>query len=211
MDPLYMTVTYGGESIEILKDTVDASIYELNSNGVKSSNTAVGSFRVLETADQLEAGIFSLTLPGGTSNFSSGGKTIIATGNLNNSNGYMYEVKGSAVIGDFKPFSVRLFSSTQIAIKIQNTSSILGFQIYSDSPSSPNDRILIRGYSNTIGGLDPNSSYFLVGIDTDTNSLLISRPLGFTAEAEIQFSGGSLSILRQDYFIADGNLFVHSF
>jgi hypothetical protein len=70
---------------------------------------------------------------------------------------------------------------------------------------------LIRGYSNTIDGLNPNSSYFLTGIDTDTNSLLISKPLGFTATSEIQFSGGSLSILRQDYFIADGNLFVHSF
>jgi parallel beta-helix repeat protein len=217
MDPLYMTVTYGGESIEILKETVDASIYELNSNGVKSSNTAVGSFRVLETADQLEAGIFSLTLPGGTSNIllenenGPSGKTIIATGNLNNSNGYMYEVKGSAVIGDFKPFSVRPFSENRLAVKIQNTSSILGFQIYSNNLSSPNDRILIRGYSNTIDGLNPNSSYFLTGIDTDTNSLLISKPLGFTAEAEIQFSGGSLSILRQNYFIADGNLFVHSF
>lgn len=211
MDPIYMTVTYGGESVEILKNTVDVSIYELNSSGVKSSSTPAGYFRVLETTDQLEAGIFSITLPGGTTNLSFEGKTILATGSLNNSNGYMYEAKGDVVIGDFRPFSIRPYSATLAAIKITNSSSILGFQIYSDTQSSQNDRILIRNYSNTISGLDPNSNYLVLGIDIDSNSLLISKPAGFTETSEIQFSGGSLSILRQDYFIADGNLFVHSF
>lgn len=211
MDPTYMTVTYGGESVEILKNTVDVSIYELNSSGVKSSSTPAGYFRVLETADQLEAGIFSITLPGGTTNLSFGGKTILATGNLNNSNGYMYEAKGNVVIGDFRPFSIRPYSATLAAIKVTNSSSILGFQLYSDTQSSQNDRILIRNYSNTISGLDPNANYLVVGIDIDSNSLLITKPAGFTETSEIQFSGGSLSILRQDYFIADGNLFVHSF
>lgn len=214
LDPLYMTVTFGGESVGIFKDSIDADIYQLNSDGVKTGN-AVGSFRVLQTADQLEAGIFSITLPGGTSNQTVAGKTIIATGNLNNSAGYMYEVKGNVLIGNFRPLSIRqeLIGGTQyVAIQLRNSSDLLGFQIYSASNTSQNDKLIISGFSNTdLTGWDENNPYPIVGLDTDTNSILLNPISGLTLTNTVEFLGGNLSILRPNYFIADGNLFVHSF
>jgi parallel beta-helix repeat protein len=213
LDPVYMTVTYGGESVGIAKSSVQADIYQLDSNGIKSGGS-VGSFRVLETSNQLEAGIFSLTLPGGTTNQTVGSKTILATGNLTNPLGYMYEVKGSVLIGDFRPLSispVTIGSNQYLAIQLRNSSDMLGFQIYSESNVSQNDRIYITGFSNTnLSGWVQNSSYPILNLFTDTNSILIGTIAGLTLTDTVEFSGGSLSILRPNYFIADGNLLVHS-
>lgn len=214
LDPVYMTVTYGGESVSIAKNSVVADIYALDSSGVKTT-PAVGSFRVLETANQLEAGIFSITLPGGTTNQTVASKTILATGNLTNANGYMYEVSGSVLIGGFLPLSIRpeTFNSVDyLAIQLRNSSDMLGFQIYSESDVSANDRIVISGYNNTnLSGWDQNDSYPILDIDTTTNSILIAAIPSLPLTDEVDFLGGTLSILRPNYFIADGNLLVHSF
>lgn len=213
LDPIYMTVTYGGQSIGLAADSIQADIFQLNSVRVKSG-AAVGAFRVLQTADQLEAGIFSLTLPGGTTNQTIGGKNVLATGNLNNEFGYMYEVKGSAIIGKFRPFSIRSGSfggAQRIAIKLQNPSDMLGFQIYSSDNISQNDKIYIRGFSNTdLQGWSQQTAYAIVGLDVTTNSILLNPISGLTLTSEIEFLGGTLSILRSNYFIADGNIYVHS-
>lgn len=210
LDPVYMTVTYGGESISLAKNSIEANIYTLNSSQVK--DVMAGSFRVIQTQDQLDVGIFSLTLPGGSVNQTVNSKTILATGNLNNSYGYMYEVSGTAIIGNFSPYSIRsiTISGTQYnAIRLKNSSDLLSFQIYSSSDLSLNDEIRIEGFSNTnLGWLNPNLSYPVVDIHTDTNSILISSLFSLTDE--IEFLNGSLSIVRPDYFIADGNLIVHS-
>lgn len=214
LDPIYMTVTYGGESVGISKGSIEADIYQLNASGVKTGS-AVGSFRPLETLDQLEAGIFSLTLPGGTTNQTVDAKTIIATGNLNNANGYMYEVKADVLIGSFRPLSIRpetIGSTNYYAIRLRNSSDILGFQIYSETNATLNDGVTISGFSNqNLTGWDPNAYYTIVNIDTASNSILISPVAGLTLTDEIEFIGGTLSILRPDYFVADGNLYVHSF
>jgi hypothetical protein len=179
------------------------------------TGSAVGSFRVLETLDQLEAGIFSLTLPGGTTDQTVDAKTIIATGNLDNVNGYMYEVKADVLIGKFRPLSIRpetIGSTSYYAIRLRNSSDILGFQIYSETNATLNDGVTISGFDNdNLTGLDPNAYYTIVNIDTASNSILISPISGLTLTDEVEFIGGTLSILRPDYFVADGNLYVHSF
>ena len=214
LDPIFMTVTYGGESVGIAKGSIEADIYQLNASGVKTGS-AVGSFRPLETLDQLEAGIFSLTLPGGTTNQVVDAKTIIATGNLDNTNGYMYEVKADVLIGSFRPLSIRpetIGSTNYYAIRLRNSSDILGFQIYSETNATLNDGVTISGFSNNnLTGWDPNAYYTIVNIDTASNSILISPVAGLTLTDEVEFIGGTLSILRPDYFVADGNLYVHSF
>ncbi len=214
LDPVYMTVTYGGESVGIARNSVNADIYQLNVDSVKTG-TSVGSFRLLETSDQLEAGIFSLTLPGGTTDKSVDSKTIIATGNLNNPYGYMYEVSGSVLLGGFRPLSIRsenLNGNNYFAIKLRSSSDILGFQVYSEDSVSSNDRIKISGYkNNNLSGWDPDASYPILNIDTPTNSILISQFSELSLTTEVEFSGGTLSILRPNYFIADGNLLIHSF
>lgn len=209
LDPVYMTVTYGGESVSILKNSIEADIYTLNSARVK--NTMIGSFRVIETSAQLDAGIFSLTLPGTVP-----ATPIPATGSLNNEFGYMYEVKASVLIGNIQPLSIRKFlidTTTYIAIRLRNSSDLLSFQVYSAS-SPENDQILIRGFSNTdLGGWDQNEGYGVIDIDTDTNSLVLANipALASVTSTPVDFLGGTLSIIRSDYFVADGNLYVHTF
>jgi hypothetical protein len=212
LDPIYMTVTYGGEAVGLSIDSVSAKIYELNSSGVKTGDS-VGSFRVLQTKDQLEAGIFSITIPGGVTNQSVDGQTIIATGNLNNSFGYMYEVKGEALIGKFQPFSIRseVIGGVQVlAIRLRNSSDMLGFQIYSDTNLSQNDKLIIKDFSNDLIGWSQITPYSILNLNPSTNSIIINSIPGLTVTEETEFVGGTLSIVRPNYFIADGNLIVHS-
>jgi hypothetical protein len=209
LDPVYMTVTYGGESVSIVKNTVNARIYTLDQTGTKDVN--IGSFRVNQTSAQLEAGIFSLTLPGTVSE-----PTIPATDTLNNPTGYMYEVSADVLIGGIQPLSIRRFlidSTTYIAIRLRNSADLLSFQIYS-AASPENDQIVVRGFSNTnLVGWDQNSGYTVLDIDTDTNSLVLADipELASLTTTPIDFLGGTLSIIRSGYFVADGNLLVHSF
>jgi hypothetical protein len=214
LDPVFMTVSYGGESVKIAKGSVQADIYALGNDGLKTG-LSVGSFRVLETFDQLQAGIFSLTLPGGTNNQTVGVKTIIATGNLDNPNGYMYEVKADVSIGSFRPLSIRpvtIDGSDYFAIQLRNSSDILGFQIYSSSDPSQNDSINISGFdpNESLNGWDENGYYPVIDIEVETNSILIPAFSGLPLSNVVQFSGGTLTLLRPDYFVADGNLLVHT-
>jgi hypothetical protein len=212
-----MTVTLGGESVGIVKNSINADIFALNAAGIKTT-PAIGSFRVLETAAQLEAGIFSLTLPG-TTTATVNGKTIPATNTLTNVSGYMYEVTLTVLIGNgsrgFSPLSIRstvIGGNPYIAIALRNPSDLLSFQIYS-ATSTENDKIRISGFSNSgLNAWDQISAYTVVGIDSDTNSLLLNPISGLSlSSTPVEFLGGSLFIVRSNYFVADGNLIAHSF
>jgi hypothetical protein len=128
----------------------------------------------------------------------------------------MYEVKGTVVFGSFRVLSISSTTINQVqynSIKLLNSSDMLSFQIYSGISSTAditaNDRIQISGFTNTdLPGLNPNSYYQIVGIDVDNNSIVISQVQNLSQEVE--FLGGNLSIARSDYFIADGNVIVHS-
>lgn len=213
LDPVYMTVTLGGESVGIVKNSVNANIFALNSSRVKTT-PAIGSFRVLETAAQLEAGIFSLTLPG-TTTVTVDGKTIPATNTLTGVNGYMYEVTATVLVGNLRPLSIRsatIGGNPYIAIALRNPSDLLSFQIYSTT-STENDKIRINEFSNSgLNAWDKEAAYTVVGIDSDSNSLLLNPISGLSlSSVPIEFLGGSLSIVRSNYFVADGNLIAHSF
>lgn len=215
LDPVFMTVTYGGEPVSILKNSVKAEIFNLTSLGVKG--TKLGSFRVLQTSAQLEAGIFSLTLPG-TSSQNIGGETIPATSSLNNPDGYVYEVCGTVLIGGgprgYRPLSIESVtegSTVYPAIKFVNSADLLSLQIHSPG-GIENDKILVTGFDLAVlPGWDPNASYPIQDIDTDTNTLLLKPIPGFDPPlVPVEFGGGNLFISRPNYFIADGNLFVHT-
>ena len=218
--PVYFTVTEGGESVSLLKDSIEAEIFSRTTLGLKGAK--VGNLRVLQTFDQLEAGIFSLTLPGSAST-TVGGLTIPSTSSLqplspaDQQYGYLYEVKASAKIGrsgqGFPPFSIRsltIGSDNYVAIQLRNSSDVLSFQVYSAS-SPDNDKVIVSGFSNTnLGGFDQNTGYTVVDIDSDSNSILLNPipTLSLTTDP-IEFVGGSLFILRSNYLIAQGTIIVH--
>jgi hypothetical protein len=214
LDPVFMTVTYGGEPVSIVRNTVTAEIFNLNTQGVKGSK--VGSFRVLQTATQLEAGIFSLTLPGTTPQ-QFNGEIIPSTSSLNNTNGYMYEVYGTVLIGGgprgYRPLSIRAIERDSVvypAVNFVNPGDLLSLQIHSEG-GLENDRILITSFSNELPGWDENAGYRIFDIDTDSNSILLDPIPGFNpSPVPVEFIGGSLFIFRPNYSIADGNLFVHT-
>ena len=170
----------------------------------------------------MQAGIFSLTLPG-SAPATIGGLTIPSTSNLQPLNpadqqyGYLYEVKASAKIGrsgqGFSPLSISNLttgSTDYIAIQLKNSSDVLSFQVYSAS-NPDNDKVIISGFLNTnLNGLDQNTGYTVIGIDSDSNSLLLSPipTLSLTTDS-IEFVGGSLFILRSNYLVAQGAVIVH--
>jgi len=215
-------VTNGGESIGIKEDTIIANIYALDANGQKNANSNTGSFKVIQTADQLEAGIFSVTLPGVGPGTEIDGVQVPATSEFSlldpavGQYGYMYEIKATVRLGQagrgYIPTNIREFAqngNNYLAIRLRNSSELLSFQIF-NSASSENDSILIKGFKNNdLTGLDEDKAYQVVGVDTTSNSLLINTIAGLSPGPGVDFLGGQLFIQRSNYQIADGNIIVN--
>jgi len=222
LEPIYFTVTNGGESVGIKQDTVIADIYGLDASGQKNVSNKIGSFKVIQTKDQLEAGIFSVTLPGKTST-TIDGNTVPATASLSLLDpesaqyGYMYEISATVRLGaagrGYVPVNIReatIGGNNYLAIRLRNSSELLSFLIFNSS-SEENDSIIISGFDNTdLGGLDQNTAYQVVDIDANTNSLLINTIPSLSPGTDgVDFLGGQLHIQRSNYQIADGNIIVN--
>lgn len=222
LEPIYFTVTNGGETIGIKKDTIIADIYGLDSLGRKDASNKTGSFKVIQTADQLEAGIFSVTLPG-LQSATIDGNTVPATSDFalldpaSGQFGYMYEISGTVRLGasgrGYVPVNIReanIGGTDYLAIQLRNSSELLSFLIF-DADNPENDYIVIEGFSNTdLDGWDQNSAYRVVGVDINTNSLLLDTiPSLSPGTTGIDFLGGQLYIQRSNYQIADGNIIVN--
>lgn len=222
LEPIYFTVTNGGESIGIKKDTIIADIYSLDAIGRKNTSAKLGSFKVIQTNDQLAAGIFSVTLPGLESTTIDGNE-VPATLDFalldpaNGQFGYMYEISATVRLGaagkGFTPTNIRsvtIGTNNYLGITLKNSSELLSFLIF-DADNPENDFIVIQGFSNTdLGGWDQNTAYRVVGIDINTNTLLINPiPSLSPGTTGIDFLGGQLYIQRSNYQIADGNIIVN--
>jgi len=222
LEPIYFTVTNGGETIGIKKDTIIADIYGLDSLGRKDTSNKVGSFKVIQTADQLEAGIFSVTLPG-LEAATIDGNTVPATSDFSlldpasGQFGYMYEISGTVRLGSsgrgYVPVNIReanIGGTDYLAIQLRNSSELLSFLIF-DADNPENDYIIVEGFSNTnLDGWDQNFAYRVVGVDINSNSLLINTiPSLSPGTTGVDFLGGQLYIQRTNYQIADGNIIVN--
>lgn len=222
LEPIYFTVTNGGETIGIKKDSIIADIYGLDSIGRKDTSNKIGSFKVIQTADQLEAGIFSVTLPG-LQSVTIDGNTVPATSSFSlldpdaDQFGYMYEISGTVRLGasgrGYVPVNIReanIGGTDYLAIQLRNSSELLSFLIF-DADSPENDYIIIEGFSNTdLDGWDQNFAYRVLGVDINSNSLLINTiPSLSPGTTGVDFLGGQLYIQRTNYQIADGNIIVN--
>ena len=131
----------------------------------------------------------------------------------------MYEIKATVLLGGsgggLTPVSIRettIGSTNYLAIRLRNSSELLSFIIF-DEANTDNDEIIINGYTNTDSGLsgwDEEEPQRVLAVDTDSNSLLIAPIANVTPGTGdgIDFSGGQLFILRDNYQVADGNIIV---
>lgn len=219
LEPIYFTVTNGGETVGIKTNSINAEIYELDALGRKDVSKNKGSFKVIQTADQLEAGIFSVTLPGLQS---AANNSIPATSSFalldpaSGQFGYMYEISGTVRLGasgrGYVPVNIREINFGGVnclAIRLRNSSELLSFLVF-DATSPENDYIIIDGFSNTdLTGLDKETAYRVIGVDNDSNSLIIPAIPSLSPGSGIDFLGGQLYIQRSGYQIADGNIIVN--
>jgi len=224
LEPIYFTVTNGGEAVGIVRDSIQADIFKLDAEGRKNASQKVGSFRVLQTDNQLEAGIFSVTLPG-LNSATVNSLTVPSTQSFSlldpdtQNYGYMYEAKATVLLGGsgkgLTPLNIKettIGSTNYLAIRLRNSSELLSFIIF-DEANNDNDQIIIRNFTNSdseLSGWVQDQPYTVLAIDAVTNSLLIAPIANVTPGdgAGIDFSGGQLLIQRDNYQIADGNIIV---
>lgn len=221
LEPIFFTVTNGGESVGIEQNTIEAKIWQLDSSYRKSGANAFSNFKVLQTADQLEAGIFSITLPGMEEDVVNGIKATNQFSYLDINGtppkyGYMYDIKATVRIGNsgrgFTPVNIRSAPQNKLAITLRNSSEILSFQIFNEG-NAQNDKLIITDFTNKnagLTGLIKGTPYTISGIDTNTNSIILEGITGVNVDTNgIDFIGGKVFIQRQNYDIADGNVYVN--
>lgn len=221
LEPIFFTVTNGGESVAIKQDSIEAEIWELDSNYRKAAAGPFSKFRVLQTADQLEAGIFSVTLPGKDGDEVNGIKATNEFAYFEPNAtpakyGYMYDIKATVRLGNsgrgYTPVNIRRTQDDKFAITLKNSSEILSFQIFNER-NTQNDSFVITEFNNTepeLSGLIKGAPYTISGIDIESNSIIIESIPGVTVDTDgINFQGGRVFIQRPFYDIADGNIYVN--
>lgn len=223
----YFTVTDGGLPMTISKGSINAPIYSLNSN-YQRGGAAVGYFQVLETNEQLEAGIFAITLPTTTVTesqdveTSNRGRKIIGTSTLNLLNpnaaspsyGYSYVITASVAIGKFQIDRIKFETSNTLRVTFRNSADILSIN-YLSTGGNLNDGIQTAGIgeSKTLQNWPDGVPITVQAVNLEDGSIIINTPQGvsdkFTsADNSYRIVGGTLGVVKFNYFIADGNVYV---
>lgn len=233
MTPVYFTVTEGNLPVNIVPGTIRAQIYPLNSSYNYNTDPSLASyFQVSETKPQLQAGIFALTAPVTTINSGTGGsnqgKIIKGTSSFdlldpdNSYYGYGYKITSTVSVGSV-PIRKIVWSSTNlIKIYLRNEADTLSIQFFGLG-SSVDDQIITSGIgvpnselenwpdgSNIIiESIDSENSAIVVSLVGDNSSKFNSVAEKFNSvDDEYTTPGGYLGIVKLNYFIADGNIYV---
>lgn len=234
MDPYYFTVTEGQLPVDIAVGTIDAKVYELNSNYAIPDVTSPTTYlKVIESVAQLKAGIFGVTAPienipdsannaNGDANAGNAikGTTHYKLTDLTGTSphyGYSYRITGKAKLGNFSIKEIGTVDSSKIKLFFETSSDFIKFLFFVGGDSSSNDRIITFGVSDSSNDLsnweDENKEYTVIESDSADSSIVITTPSSvsgtFTGTATtIATRGASLKIVRDNYFIADGNIYV---
>lgn len=233
MTPIYFTVTEGNLPVNIVPGSIIARIYPLNSSYNYNTAPSLASyFQVVETKPQLEAGIFALTAPVTTINSGSGGsnqgKKIKGTSDFDlldpgSSNyGYGYKITSTVSVGNFPTRKIAWSSTNLIKIYLKNSADILSIQFFGLG-GSVDDQIRTSGIgvpnsqlenwpdgaAVVIESIDSENSAIVVSLVGDNSSEFNSVSEKFNDEDDEYITpGGFLSIVKSNYFIADGNVYV---
>jgi len=234
MAPYYFTVTEGQLPVDIAVGTLEAKVYALNANyAIPNVNSPTTYLKVIESVDQLRAGIFGVTAP--IANIAAGENTINGDANAGNailgtsnyklidvdgSNphyGYSYRITGKVRLGDFPLKQIKAISSTQIKLFFETTSDFLKFLFFVGGAGGSNDKIVTFGVANSNNDLenwnDQNVEYSILGTTAADSSLTLAIPSDVSSafsngNETLITRGASIKIVRDNYFIADGNVYV---
>jgi hypothetical protein len=224
MTPVYFTVTDGGLPISIAPGSIEARVLPLNFSYTYDTLAVPTFLQVLESKPQLRAGIFALTAPVSTiigTGGSNQNKTIQGTNNYElldteaGNYGYGYRILATVSIGNFPIDRVVYNSPTTVKIFLRNSTDLLSISFFTSGNTS-NDSITTSGIGVSLSQLSswPDGQTLVISeIDTDNAAIVIQTPLS-VAEKFINASSlfatptGALSLVKNNYFIADGNIYV---
>ena len=225
MTPVYFTVTEGNLPVSIVYGSVVARIYPLNSSYNYNTTATASYFQVVESKPQLQAGIFALTSPVSTINSGTGGsnqgKKILGANDFDLLNpgggayGYAYKITATVGVGRY-PLSKIVYSDTnKVKLYFKNEADLLSIKFFG-AGSSSNDQIstLGVGIPNTELEAWPDELGITIdSIDENNAAIVISTPSSVSAkfdgiEDEYAVPGGYLTLVKSNYFIADGNIYV---
>lgn len=225
MTPTYFTVTDGGFPVNIALGSIVARVYPLNSSQNYNTTASETYLQVLESGPQLEAGIFAVTAPTtnvtGSGGGSNQGKTIRGTNSYNlldpgsGDYGYGYRITATVSVGRYPISRISYNSPTTIKIFLRNSTDFLSLLFFAAGNTS-NDSIVTTGIGvqNTILKDWPDGQTLAItDVDSANAAIIISTPssvaqnfLDLTTIYETP--SGNLSLVKNNYFIADGNIYV---
>ena len=233
MAQTYFTVTDGNLPVEIAPETIDAKVYKLNSDYVIPAGASPeGYLQVIESYEQLEAGIFGVTAPINTISSGVGGSNqgnkilgtssykLIDVDNATTANrhyGYAYKITATGRLGSFPISKITSNGSdtTKVRIFLTNKSDFLQLSFFGNGNLS-NDKITTSGISlaNTpLEDWEDGVSASITSVDAENGYVVIATPTSVTskftdANSSYNTRSGELKLVKNNYFIADGNIYV---
>jgi len=232
MPVTYFTVTDNNLPVEIASQTISARVYPLNSDFNVNLSADPKYLQVVESAPQLEAGIFAVTAPVddiisgvGGSNQS---KYIQGTNSYdlinasdpiltNRSYGYAYRITATARLGSF-PISKITSNGTdtqRLRIYLSNSSDFLQLLFFGGGNIS-NDQITtsnVRTSNTLLSNWEDGISRTVVDVNAENSYIIIETPGGVAdkfvdSTSSYATRSGLLKLVKNNYFIADGNIYV---
>ena len=233
MEPMYFTVTDGQYPVQIAEQSISARVYALDSNYSFITTGTEEFLQVVESDEQLGAGIFAVTAPLSTINSGVGGsnqgKKIKGTNDyklldVNNPTaslrnyGYGYRITATARLGDFPIAKITGVPgvTSQIRIYLKNTADLLQISYFASGNASnakvSTTNVRTNG-DNPLNAWPDGDPFDVVSVDTTNSYFVIATPSGvtkdFTGQSEEYATRiGDLSVVKNNYFIADGNIYV---
>lgn len=227
MTPMYFTVTDGGFPVAISPGSITARVYPLNSSYQYNTSATASYLQVVENRPQLEAGIFGITAPvtsvTGVGN-SNQGRAIRGTssydllkpdGSGTANYGYGYRIAATVTLGKYAIDRIAYASATTVKVFFRNTSDILSLLFFASGNPS-NDAIKTTGIGVTgaeLANWADNTTLTVTDVDTSNSAIVITTPSTvadkFTSSTDVYSTPtGYLGLVKNNYFIADGNIYV---
>ena len=224
MAPTYFTVTDGGFPVNISPGSITARVYPLNSSYNYNTTATVSFLQVLESDAQLKAGVFAVTAPISSTTGSGGSnqnRAIRGTSTYDlldpstGKYGWGYRITATVSVGKYPINRISYNSSNSVKIFLRNSADLLSLLFFANGNAS-NDAIVTAnvGVPNTdLKDWPDGQTLAITSVDTVNSAIVISTPPSVASKFLISTNSygtpsGTLSLVKNNYFIADGNIYV---